>query len=300
MQLFNYKTIFFSVVLLCCFADKDLKALRPLNPQDIIQIREATMAWKNEQNVTLREKICIALSQTLNKLVFGANPPSCDEIASVLYVALDRNDALIMQLYCESPEIYWMFGLILKLGVDIKTPLYFSYKFQNGALFCAAGNNNARAIEHLFEKGGIDVSIRSCDLQDTALHYACCNRGNLSYSSNRDIKKLIEFLINKGAEIEAVSSKGFTPLFVAAYQVNLPAVIILLQRGADKNKKMSDGKTVFELVNEGVENSRISFPAGYVDKLIKLLKGEYDEHQVKDLIEELFFKDFNEMDPFGF
>jgi ankyrin repeat protein len=63
-------------------------------------------------------------------------------------------------------------------------------------------------------------------------------------------------LIDKGANVNAKSRDGFTPLHVAAMRGNLPVVELLLESGADPNAIVQYGKTPAELaraLNCGVQ-----------------------------------------------
>lgn len=54
-------------------------------------------------------------------------------------------------------------------------------------------------------------------------------------------------LIAKGADVNAKSAKGVTPLMIAAAHDNPPLIGLLLQSGADPNIKTPDGKTALDI-----------------------------------------------------
>lgn len=62
--------------------------------------------------------------------------------------------------------------------------------------------------------------------------------------SSVDVAKL---LIDDGADLNAKSTKGVTPLMVAASHDNPPLVSLLIQRGADPDIKTPDGKTALDI-----------------------------------------------------
>ena len=65
--------------------------------------------------------------------------------------------------------------------------------------------------------------------------------------SSVDIAKI---LIADGADVNAKSKKGVTPLMVAAAHDNPPLVSLLLQKGADPKIKTPDGKTALDIAKD--------------------------------------------------
>jgi ankyrin repeat protein len=54
-------------------------------------------------------------------------------------------------------------------------------------------------------------------------------------------------LIEKGADVNAKSTKDVTPLMVAAANDNPPLIGVLAQAGADLGAKSSNGRTALEI-----------------------------------------------------
>ncbi|KAA1187232.1 ankyrin repeat domain-containing protein [Paenibacillus sp. B2(2019)] len=52
--------------------------------------------------------------------------------------------------------------------------------------------------------------------------------------------KMVEFLLDQGADVNALNDEGITPIHIALYP---DVVTCLLNRGAEINKKSSDGST---------------------------------------------------------
>ena len=90
------------------------------------------------------------------------------------------------------------------------------------------------------------VDIKNVDVNKsgwTALHYACTN-GNL---------KVAEFLLDKGAKVNALSSSNTTPLMLAIRSGNIELTKLLLDRGADLSIRNHQGYSaidVAELFNQ--------------------------------------------------
>jgi ankyrin repeat protein len=110
------------------------------------------------------------------------------------------------------------------------------------------------------------VDKRAADINKTGwtpLHYACTN-GHL---------EIAEFLLNKGAEVNAVSNSDTTPLMMAIRSGNIQLVRLLLDRGADlqiRNHQGFSAIDVADLFNQ-VEISR-----GLRSRWEKLYKTKYE------------------------
>lgn len=77
------------------------------------------------------------------------------------------------------------------------------------------------------------------------LDHRGCNR--LHYASYLGNVDAVKVLLDSGADINAPSATGITPLCQAIVGNNKNVVIELLERGADFNKEMPNGQTVLEL-----------------------------------------------------
>lgn len=66
-------------------------------------------------------------------------------------------------------------------------------------------------------------------------------------SQGPSVVEIAQVLIGKGADVNARSTQGVTPLMVAAAYDNPPLIGMLLQSGADIDAKTPDGKTAFEI-----------------------------------------------------
>uniref|UniRef100_A0AAZ1XEC4 Myotrophin n=1 Tax=Oreochromis aureus TaxID=47969 RepID=A0AAZ1XEC4_OREAU len=71
-------------------------------------------------------------------------------------------------------------------------------------------------------------------------------RKPLHYAADFGQTDVVEFLISKGADINAPDKHGFTPLMTACFEGHLSCVKLLLEKGADKDQKSPDGMTALE------------------------------------------------------
>ena len=132
--------------------------------------------------------------------------------------------------------------------------------------------NHAEAVNYLLEKGAkIDVKMAV----ESHLHIACMHgcletvlvlakskaqtelrdfkkrtpliSAAASHSANDErMVKMCEFLVKRGANIDAVDEKGATALHHAASRYRPKTVAALLRLGADATRKDKKGKTALE------------------------------------------------------
>jgi ankyrin repeat protein len=70
----------------------------------------------------------------------------------------------------------------------------------------------------------------------TYLHYAC------DYGQ----REIIDYLLSKGADINIQDKYNITPLLAAIWENHTACVKLLLHKGANKNVRAPDGKSLLE------------------------------------------------------
>ncbi|OCT86085.1 hypothetical protein XELAEV_18019779mg, partial [Xenopus laevis] len=71
-------------------------------------------------------------------------------------------------------------------------------------------------------------------------------RKPLHYAADCGQDEIVEFLLAKGANINAADKHGITPLLSACYEGHRKCVELFVSKGADKNVKGPDGLNAFE------------------------------------------------------
>ena len=138
----------------------------------------------------------------------------------------------------KSVPLYWALAngheelatLLVQHGADVNA------KYGGGPLLCdAARDGNTDSVKFLLDNGA-DVGIKAKSDGSTPLHLA-------SYGCHLGIAKM---LVDKGADINAKSNGGWTPLHEAAKGIEEKresTVRYLIQSGADVNAKSEWGQT---------------------------------------------------------
>ncbi|MCG9911178.1 MAG: ankyrin repeat domain-containing protein [Flavobacteriales bacterium] len=120
----------------------------------------------------------------------------------------------------------------IKNGADINA----RDKYGASPLMTAARWGNIPMVQFLLRNGATPDQPRS-EAGRTALHVACAYYGGM---------QICKALIAAGADVNAVTQKGESPLMLAATNGKADVVELLLQRGADKQKKDNSGKTALD------------------------------------------------------
>lgn len=101
----------------------------------------------------------------------------------------------------------------------------------------AVKTGDLKNVKDAIEKQGLSANyVEATVNKRTPLHWAA-DYGQV---------EVIEYLLSKGANIEAKDNFGITPLLAAVYEGHANAVKVLLQRGARRDVKGPDGMTPLE------------------------------------------------------
>jgi len=188
-------------------------------------------------------------------------------------------------------------GALINMGVDINT-LVESHQAVSNVLFAATSTLMPGAVQLLLDSGA-DVSIRNA-FGKNALYYAESNRSllgtdafnrlrektfvNLLPTKDRETAtevllsvagvagaEEVLWLVQHGADINAVDAEGRTPLMRATRLSRSPATVIaLIESGADVSMKCDDGKNARSYARE----NRNLWRDGFVSDAYSFLREE--------------------------
>ena len=109
----------------------------------------------------------------------------------------------------------------------------------------AAEEGNLAIVKMLLEKGA-DVDARTSRFGETPLMLAC----GLFGGGRNDAGKCARLLLEKGANANAATNDGVTPLMYAAHRGRVETVKLLLAKGAGAGSKDFKGKTALDGILE--------------------------------------------------
>lgn len=148
-----------------------------------------------------------------------------------LHLATANNDFDLMRILIEH-----------KANVNARTHRGRSVLFE-----AAYSKEDTKAVQFLLDAGSkpdLPTIDHACMLQHNETLRLLVEAGGdpnvaLAYAAFHGNTSVIEYLLKKGAQVDAYLNSSSTPLHVAVYEGNLQAVKILLELGADVNKPMA-------------------------------------------------------------
>ncbi len=129
---------------------------------------------------------------------------------------------------------------IVKLLIDSKAKINIRDKSGQSPLHIAAGQEHLAIVDYLLLDCGIPVDVLDFS-KGTPLMTA-----SASYQLNPDV---VNFLLSKGANINAQDRYGNTALHYAAHRGSLKLVQCFLSKGAKLNIRSKDGSTPLDMAN---------------------------------------------------
>jgi ankyrin repeat protein len=168
-----------------------------------------------------------ALAEPAHDFIRAAEMDDVSGVSKMLAAGMDPNTAeaqrgepaLVLAIREDAMRVV---DVLLK---DPRTRLEATASNGNTALMMAAFKGNRVAVEKLLAKGAV-VNRSGW----TALHYAAAGGHG----------EIVKLLLDKGAQIDAIATHGITPLILAAREGKHDAIIVLLERGADRTLRDSE------------------------------------------------------------
>lgn len=122
-----------------------------------------------------------------------------------------------------------------------------------GPIVYAAARGYLSIVKMLLEHG-VDVDHRYAH-RLTALMWAA---GHTNDTPESDGMKMVELLVERGADLEAEDDRGWTPVMTSASRGHSAIVRLLKQRGADLAHKARDGRMAIDLAADETVKKALS------------------------------------------
>jgi ankyrin repeat protein len=165
-----------------------------------------------------------------------------------------------------SPDSTPEWGIVGRKQVHSKHPASGNAAIVGGAvtIHIAAKTGDLKQVNRLVTESNMDI----CDSEgNTPLYYAVRNKHEriieflkrqgadinkvlIRFVAGRATTDEVDFVLQKGANVNSVNKRGFTPIYFAARSANQEMVKHLLSKGADVLKPLGGNKTVFDSVDE--------------------------------------------------
>ena len=145
---------------------------------------------------------------------------------------------------------------LIDAGANVRTPGEFGFK----PLHLAVLANKFETADLLLERG---ASIEH-DFTWTTWSNSEYNESSLHQFTDRNNLKAIEFLVDKGVDVNTRNKHGYTPLHWAAWSGDIETANVLLAKGADINSQANDKHTPLHraAVNGQVEMVKLLLDRG--------------------------------------
>jgi hypothetical protein len=157
-------------------------------------------------------------------------------------------------------------SLLLKYGAKLDTAI--SASGQNNVMLVAAGANELRLLRFLVDRnGGKLIGASSAYLDRSSqmgsidvIKYLVEEKkidvnspfygGNTILGRSADNFELADYLIHKGANVNAVNAAGWTPLMYAVQYGCIPCIELMLNNGADRSAKNGKGEDILDIAKK--------------------------------------------------
>lgn len=104
----------------------------------------------------------------------------------------------------------------------------------NSELIWSLKNGDIEQVKEVIEKNKIDVNA------------PIDGRAPIHYAADYGQKEVIQYLIQKGANVNAIDKHGISVLLAAIWEGHTECVKLILESGADKNGKTPQGESYIE------------------------------------------------------
>ena len=109
-----------------------------------------------------------------------------------------------------------------------------------------SGDTNNEDYIWNIKNGDLETISKYIDSHTNVVNELIKGRSYLHYACDYGQKEIIEYLLSKGANINLQDKYSITPLLAAIWENHVSCVKLLLSKGANRNVKAPDGKSLLE------------------------------------------------------
>ncbi|CAF0868234.1 unnamed protein product [Brachionus calyciflorus] len=106
--------------------------------------------------------------------------------------------------------------------------------------------NNSESFIWSIKNGDLETISKYIDSNPKIINNLIKGRTFLHYACDYGQKDLIEYLLNRGANINIQDKYCITPLLAAIWENHVSCVKLLLSKGASRTVKAPDGRSLLE------------------------------------------------------
>ena len=182
----------------------------------------------------------------------GINPTIVNHEGIVPFEVVDRDGNTLLHNACIEGNIR-IAELLLKYGTDVFKP----NRCGDAPIHVACKHSRLEVLKPLFASSNCNPDQLNAD-GDTALHIVCRKRGSNEEKNN--ISKIVEFLVNNGADLLKPDRYGDAPIHTACQLSRLDILKILLEsRDYNPNQQNGSGDTAMHIVCRMSRGSKLPF-----------------------------------------
>lgn len=205
-----------------------------------------------EGNITLLQKAVLIKNPEMVELMLslGADVTLQDENGDTpLYYAVTTRNTLHKMVYKKAS--LRITSALLQAGADVNVP----NEYELTPFHCAVNSGSDAIIQMLLDDGTPNIHLAD-EIGNTPLHYLVVSRepvNGYSVVYRQPSVEIINRLITTKEDINKPNLNGYTPFHQALRFGNAPTVQLLINRGADINGAIPEGKSYLHLIAENSE-----------------------------------------------
>lgn len=236
---------------------------------------------KNNETLSKDRKIVILVNET-GEFKDDLQESSSEKVSVRKFLGLTKDE--VAEVNPDSYPEYKIFvqsssrNKILKAGSLFLYQIFPGNTLPGQRLFFKAAKtaelDTMQKLVSFFQSDRTFIDSKELGSGNTALHIAC-RQGHFD---------IVQYLLEKGADINATNNMNFTPFFAAVGNKKKGVAELLIEWGADIYKKNNAGKTAFDIIkNEELKKALMVKENSMRDLVAQVING--DTEKLTEVIE---------------